>query len=69
MIMILTKSSTNTDKSLSSPERLISLSPNENDAILFCDVLLVLQSDWIPVYAAKGTTQCIALDLTLSARA
>ena len=55
--MILTKTSTNTDKSSSSQERLISLSPNfYNDAILFRDILLVLQSDWIAVYAATGTT-------------
>ena len=51
--MILTKTSTNTDQSSSSQERLISLSPN--DAILFRDVLLVLQYDWIAVYAATGT--------------
>ena len=63
--MILTKTSTNTDKSSSSQERLISLSPNKifkNDAILFRDVLLVLQSDWIAVYAAKGTLDCIGPD-------
>ena len=61
--MILTKTSTSTDKSSSSQERLISLSPNFlKDAILFCDVWPVLQSDWIAVYAAKGTTQCIRPD-------
>ena len=55
--MILTKTSTRTDKS--SFERLISLPPNFwKDAILFRDVWPVLQSDWIAVYAAKGTTQC-----------
>ena len=47
--MILTKTFTNTDKSSSS------------HVILFRDVLPVLHSDWIAVYAAKGTTQCIAL--------
>ena len=57
--MILTKTSTRTDKSSSS----------QKDAILFHDVWPILQSDWIAVYAAKGTTQCIALDQTLSARA
>ena len=37
---------------------------SSGSAILFHDVLPVLQSDWIAVYAAKGTTQCIALDQT-----
>ena len=65
--MILTKTSTKTDKSSSSQERLIS--NFLKDAILFRDVLSVLKSDWIAVYAATGTTQCIALDQTLSVRA
>ena len=71
--MILTKTSTRTDKSSSSQERLISLSPNlifRRTPILFRDVWPVLQSDWIAVYAAKGTTQCRPdpLDLRASVR-
>ena len=66
--MILTKTSTNTDKSSSSQERLISLSPNKNHAILFRDLLPVLQSHWIAVYAAKRTTQCRSDPLRASVR-
>ena len=66
--MILTnKTSTRTDKSSSSQERLISLSKFK-DAILFRDVWPVLQSDWIAVYAAKGTTQCRLDPLRASVR-
>ena len=53
--MILTKTSEKTDKSSSCQE--ISLSPDlifrTTDAILFRDVLPVLQSDWIAVCAAN----------------
>ena len=58
--MILTKTSTKTDKSTSSQKRLISQSPNLlfRPPFFFRDVLPVLQSDWIAIYAAKGTTQC-----------
>ena len=31
---------------------------SSGSAILFRDVLPILQYDWIAVYAAKGTTQC-----------
>ena len=58
--MILTITSAKTEKSSSSQEMLISLSPN--DAILFRDVLPVLQSD-------SDCIRCkVNVDQTLSAR-
>ena len=64
--MILTKTSTNTHKSSFSQVMLIILSPNFTfNTILFCDVLLVLQSDWIAVYIrCKGNNSmyCIRPD-------
>ena len=50
------------NKSSSSQESLISLSPNLIFRTTPCDIFPVLQSDWIAVYAATGTTQCISLD-------